>query len=76
MITTTDPKTQQALLQTTTKPLLHLTTAKRYPHAVGALESRGRTVQEIDESDPLFALITDNTGVDHKIYRLKESICR
>ena len=45
MITTTEPREQQALLLTTTKPLLHLTTAKRYPHAVGALEARGRTVQ-------------------------------
>jgi len=47
MITTTEPREQQALLQTTTKPLLHLTTAKRYPHAVGALEARGRTVQKL-----------------------------
>jgi len=72
MITTTEPREQQALLLTTTKPLLHLTTAKKYPHAVGALEARGRTVQEVDESDPLFVLITDSTGADHKIYRLKE----
>ena len=72
MITSTEPREQQALLQTATKPLLHLTTAKRYPYAVGALEARGRTVQEVDESDPVFALITDSAGADHKIYRLKE----
>jgi len=72
MITTTEPREQQALLLTTTKPLLHLMTAKRYPHAVGALESRGRTVQALDESDRLFAKITDDQGEDHAIWRIKE----
>ena len=72
MITTTEPREQQALLQTTTKPLLHLTTAKRYPHAVGALEARGRTVQAIDESDRLFVKITDGQGENYKIWRIKE----
>jgi len=70
VITTTDPQKQQALLLQTTKPMLHLTTAKRYPHAVGALEARGRTVQAIDESDCLFAKITDDQGTEYKIYRV------
>ena len=72
MITTTEPREQQALLLQTTKPLLHLMTAKRYPHAVGALEARGRTVQQVDESDPVYALITDDQGENYKIWRIKE----
>lgn len=71
MFTTTSEQEQSDMLLHTTKPLLHLTTAKEYPYFVSLLERYGRTVQDVDETDAVFARITDSAGTVHSVARMK-----